>query len=171
MRLTFSNRISQPSCILLVNDIADEREMYAEFLSCMGYRTLEAETTDAAWALARQFAPGVIVTDTMLNGSSGTALVTRLKKDEMTRRARVIVLTGRVYEKYRLEAVRAGADLFLGKPCLPADLLHAIRRLLTHGHLMHVSAGPARPRAARARLEWHRRPERSIEKNVGGRTS
>jgi CheY-like chemotaxis protein len=119
--------------VLLVNDFPDEREMYAEWFQHKGYITLQAASADDACRLAVELHPDVIVTDINLNGDTdGLWLTHALKTDAATSAMPVIILTGRAFDRDRLEAARAGCDRFLTKPCVPDVLEHAVDELLEH---------------------------------------
>lgn len=117
--------------VLLVDDSADERDMYAAQLEADGFRALQAESSVDGFEMAVKYFPDVIVTDIAMPGAEdGFVLVRRLKKDGRFQQTPVIVLTGHAFDVHRDEAQRAKCDLFLAKPCLPSDLESAIRNLL-----------------------------------------
>jgi CheY-like chemotaxis protein len=96
------------------------------------------------------FAPDadVIVTELLLPGHmNGMALIERLKRDTQTKAVPIIVLTSAAWDSERQRAERAGCDLFLAKPCLPADLMRAIRGLLVSSRTQ-----TKRPKPAKANL-------------------
>jgi CheY-like chemotaxis protein len=118
--------------VLLIDDSTDERDMYAAQLEVSGFRTLQAESAVDGFEMAVKYFPDVIVTDIAMPGAEdGFALVRRLKQDGRFERTAVIVLTGHAFDVHRDEAQRAKCDLFLAKPCLPADLEGAIRSFLS----------------------------------------
>src|SRR5438309_6787730 len=57
--------------ILVVDDFADNREMYSQFLSFSGYRVAEAQNGHEALEKAFQLAPDLIVMDLSLPGLDG----------------------------------------------------------------------------------------------------
>jgi two-component system phosphate regulon response regulator PhoB len=128
--------------VLLVNGTPGERETYAVHLRNHGYGTVEAASAQDALHIARRMLPTIIVTDMVLRGDpSGLDLLVQLKADERTRTIPVIMLTGHVFEIDRVEAARAGADLFLAKPCPAAHLASEIEHLLAPAP---AAAGPRR---------------------------
>jgi two-component system, cell cycle response regulator DivK len=130
--------------VLLVEDAEDEREMYAESLRLRGYRTLQASTAPDAIRLATELLPIAVVTDIVLRGpADGFALTRTLKEDLRTQDTPVIVLTGRVFEADREAARLAGCDLFLMKPCLPDELVKAVRRCAAVRRLARIRGRPA----------------------------
>jgi two-component system, cell cycle response regulator DivK len=120
--------------VLLVEDHEDSRTMYAEALSFMGFRLVTAESAQDAFLRACDAHPDVIVTDVFLPGTDGLELTRRLREDERTKSARIIVLTGRTVDLVRQQALDAGCDRFLLKPCLPEALAVEIRDVLATCH-------------------------------------
>jgi CheY-like chemotaxis protein len=119
-----------PPLVLLVDDLADHREMYAEFLSFSGLRVAEAGSGETALVQAERLRPEVIVMDLGLPRMDGSETVRRLRSDPRTRSIPVIVLSGRDSREDRDRAADAGCDLYLVKPCLPDDLVRHVRELL-----------------------------------------
>jgi two-component system, cell cycle response regulator DivK len=115
--------------VLLLQGDADSREMYAEYFRC--HRLLPVPVLTAREGLTVAPTADVIVTGLLLPGDmDGIEFITRLKRDERTKRIPVIVLTACAWKSDRERAKEAGCDLFLPKPCLPDDLLRDVRRLL-----------------------------------------
>jgi two-component system, cell cycle response regulator DivK len=117
--------------VLVVDDFADNREMYALYLRHVGYRVEEAE--DGEQALEKAFArtPDLIVMDLSLPSLDGWEATRRLKADARTRRVPVIALTGHAFEGQSKAAAKAGCDAFVTKPCEPKTLETTIRRVLS----------------------------------------
>jgi two-component system phosphate regulon response regulator PhoB len=153
-------RNAEPASVLLVDDAPDEREMYAEFLRTLGYRTFEAGSAAEARALARDLRPSVIVADVMMKGpGDGFTLTGDLKQDDRTRDIPVVLLTGRAFESDREAAARAGCDLFLTKPCLPDELAARIAHLLGNQQLRDVRGRAVAAPAASHSQDLRRRHE------------
>ena len=119
------------SSVLLVNDAIDEREMYARTLRAIGYLTIEAENSIAAYEIATKQPPDIVVTDVRITGSiSGLELTRRLRSNQRTSAVRVIVLTTVSRPQDADVALKAGADTFLEKPVPGPVLKEEIARLL-----------------------------------------
>lgn len=116
--------------ILVVDDFEDNRDMYAQFLRFSGFRVEEA--VDGREALDKAFAtlPDLIVMDLSLPGLDGWEATRRLKKDDRTRHIPVIAVTGHALAGHSEGAREAGCDAFVTKPCVPADLVTQIRKML-----------------------------------------
>ena len=119
-----------PVSVLVVDDFADNRQMYAEYLAFVGYRVAEAENGQEALDKAFDMRPDVIVMDLSLPGMDGWEATRRLKSDARTRHIPVIALTGHALAGHSKGALEAGCDAFVTKPCLPEDLVAHIRRAL-----------------------------------------
>jgi CheY-like chemotaxis protein len=115
--------------VLLVQRPNDDLEMYVEFLAHKGLQPFAVST--AADALAAAPEADIIVTGVLLDGDvTGIELVARLRADDRTKHKPIIVLTASAWRVERDRARKAGCDVFLPKPCLPADLLRHVRLLL-----------------------------------------
>lgn len=119
--------------VLVVDDFADNREMYSEYLSFSGYDVIEAKNGMEAIAAARDRMPDIIVMDLSLPVMDGWEATRRLKADERTRQIPVVALTGHALAGHSRGAREAGCDSFLAKPCLPDQLVAEIRRMLESG--------------------------------------
>lgn len=126
--------------ILIVDDVEDSREMYAEYLRFKGY--LVETATDGRHGLARalDMAPDTIVLDLTMPGIDGLEALRQLRRHSVTSHALLIVVTGHALKGTREQAMKAGADVFLTKPCLPDELEAAI----TAQHARRGSTPPRR---------------------------
>jgi two-component system, cell cycle response regulator DivK len=137
--------------VLLVQERPDDRAMYAEYLQRRGFAPLDVQTTDEA--LTRAGDADVIVTDVRLSGSfDGLELVRRLRADGRTRTKWIIVLTAWAMDPSREQALGAGCDVFLSKPCLPHALETEIRRGLVERRPRGARLSRRRSRPAKRRI-------------------
>lgn len=116
--------------VLVVEDYPDALELYVEYLRLSGFRV--AEATDGAQAIdvARELLPDLILMDLALPGMDGWEATRRLKAEPRTHHIPVVALTGHALEGHVDGARQAGCDAIVTKPCLPDDLVVAIRALL-----------------------------------------
>lgn len=124
--------------VLLVDDYADNRAMYARFLVYAGYRVDEATNGQEALDKANEIQPDLIVMDLSLPVMDGWEATRRLKANPQTRRIPVLALTGHALGDHEREANAAGCDGYVTKPCLPEDLAARINIML--------AAAPPKPR-------------------------
>jgi two-component system, cell cycle response regulator DivK len=116
--------------VLLVEDYADTREMYALYFELHGLEVLQAADGLQALAQAHSVKPDLVVLDVCLPQLDGLELTRRLRADPMTAPLPVVALSAHAGSEYRRRALEAGATVALEKPCLPEDLLREIQRLL-----------------------------------------
>jgi two-component system cell cycle response regulator DivK len=121
--------MSMPLCIV-VEDHGDTREGYVEFLGMSGMTVLSAANADELRALLANHTPDVIVMDLHLPKVDGWTLIREVKSAEKTRRVPVLVVSAYVRPVDRDDAVAAGCDAFIPKPCDPSDVLAELRRLI-----------------------------------------
>jgi len=122
-----------PSRLLIVDDFEDARELYAEYLRLRGYEVSGAADGPEALHLALPSHYDLIILDLALPRMDGIAVLRALRAAPGTVRTPIIILSASVGNEPRNESLRAGADLFLEKPCLPDELESAVVKLL-NGH-------------------------------------
>jgi CheY-like chemotaxis protein len=116
--------------VLVIDDVEDNRAMYAEYFRFVGFRVAEARNGREGIDQAVKLQPNVVVMDLSLPVMDGWEATRRLKADARTRDIPVIALTGHALEAHGAQAREAGCDAFLTKPCLPDDLLTQVRATL-----------------------------------------
>jgi two-component system, cell cycle response regulator DivK len=119
--------------VLVVDDFADNREMYSEYLTYSGYDVIEAKNGKEALEAAQARSPDIIIMDLSLPVMDGWEATRRLKADDRTRSIPVVALTGHALAGHSQGAREAGCDSFLAKPCLPDQLVAEIKRMLESG--------------------------------------
>lgn len=144
----------RPATVLLVEDVADTREMYAEYLRHCGFAVLTATNGAEALDAAREKRPDLILMDAAMPDLDGWMATKLLKSDPATRDVPVLILTAHVFAEHRAKAREVGADGFIGKPCMPDDLAREVSAALQRWEAT---------RAAHTSLERKSRAEQSIE--------
>ncbi|MBE9015637.1 response regulator [Chroococcidiopsidales cyanobacterium LEGE 13417] len=120
--------------ILLVDDNADMRDYLTRILS--EYVQVEA-VADGATALAavQERAPNLVLSDVMMPGLDGFALLKALRADPQTREIPIILLSARAGEESIVEGLEAGADDYLIKPFSAAELVSRVNAHLQMAQL------------------------------------
>jgi len=109
--------------ILIADDSRDTREMYAHYLSIVGYRVDTAEDGREVAVKARVSRPDAILMDLNMPNVDGWGAMKELQGNPQTARIPVIVLTGHELKDHlKRAALAGGACAFLVKPCLPERL-------------------------------------------------
>jgi PAS domain S-box-containing protein len=116
--------------VLVVEDNEVNRQMVADYLQAHGIEVEIAENGDEAVAKARS-SPDVILMDVQLPGRDGLSATREIKADPSTSRIPVIALTALAMNGDAERCFEAGCDDYLAKPCDPADILSAVRALVT----------------------------------------
>ena len=118
--------MSESNPVILLVQQEEDRVMYGEFFSHRGVETVYAG--DGSEAIRLAGLADIVVTGLSLPGDmDGFELIRRLRDHPLARSKPIVVLTSWGWQTERLRALDAGCDLFLTKPCLPAELLAAIR--------------------------------------------
>lgn len=120
--------------VILVEDHAPVRELYAVALRGAGWRVVERASAQGLLTLIRHERADALVIDWTLPGKSGLEALQAVKRDARTRHLRVIVLTAHSASSLRDAALAAGAELFLEKPLRPDALLTALDPLYAAAH-------------------------------------
>lgn len=144
--------MTQPpsATVLLVEDVPDTREMYADYLRHCGFNVTTVTTGAEALDAARELTPDLILMDAAMPGLDGWAATKLLKSDPLTRDVPVLILTAHVFAEHRAKAEEAGADGFIGKPCMPDELAREITATL---HRFRPSPPPSASHERQARRQ------------------
>jgi two-component system, cell cycle response regulator DivK len=113
--------------VLIVDDVADTRELYEHYLHFRGIQVTTAADGVAALQAVGLERPDVIVLDLAMPRMTGWDVIRALKSDIRTRGIAIVALSG---QGARQTALEAGADSYLEKPCLPDQLLAEVLRVL-----------------------------------------
>jgi two-component system cell cycle response regulator DivK len=116
--------------VLVVDDFADAREMYGEYLKFCGFRVAEAQNGVEAIEIAKKLKPDLILMDLSMPVVDGWEATRRLKADSSTRSIPVVALTGHAMAGHSESAKSAGCDVVITKPCLPQDLIKEIQKMI-----------------------------------------
>jgi CheY-like chemotaxis protein len=117
--------------VLIADDNRDTREMYALYLSMLGYHVTVAADGGEAVRAARGHRPDLIVMDLDMPDMDGWAAIRELQSDARTASIPVIVLTGHDFKtQLKDQAIAVGAVSYLMKPCFPEQLEREINARL-----------------------------------------
>jgi signal transduction histidine kinase/DNA-binding response OmpR family regulator len=113
--------------VLLVEDNADMRDYLSRLLRDQGWTVHAVGDVPTALAVATSARPELILSDVMLPGRDGLALVREVRSIEALRRVPVVLLTARAGPDSAAEGLREGADDYVVKPFHPDELLSRVR--------------------------------------------
>lgn len=116
--------------VLIVEDEEDIREMLRLALEMADFECYEADNIRDAHIHIIDHNPDLVLLDWMLPGGSGIELARRLKRDELTARVPIIMLTAREEEADKVLGLEAGADDYITKPFSPRELVARLKAVL-----------------------------------------
>ncbi len=115
--------------LLIVDDEAGMRRYLMDMLS-EDYSVITVSDGLAALAKARENPPELMVLDYMLPELDGLSVCRLLKEQPATQSIKIVLLTARVDEDSKIQALESGADDFLTKPFSKVELVTRLRNLL-----------------------------------------
>ncbi|MFS2012102.1 response regulator [Azospirillum sp. CT11-132] len=121
---------SIPLRVLVVDDEPPIRRFLRTSLAAQGYDIIEAEDGTKALEEVRRRSPDLLVLDLGLPGIDGLEVIRRLRGSGVT--LPIIVLSSRVDEAGKVEALDLGADDYVTKPFGVEELLARIRTAMRH---------------------------------------
>ncbi len=128
----------QQANILVVDDEASIRDMITMALEIAGYKCTQAANAQDAHSRIIDDQPDLVLLDWMMPGTTGIELIRRLKRNELTAKVPVIMLTAKSDEDNKVQGFDSGADDYITKPFSPRELLARIKAVLRR-------AGPETP--------------------------
>jgi len=137
--------------LLLVEDERKVASFIARALRENSYAVDVAETGEKALELGTDVSYDAILLDVRLPGLSGVEVCRELRQQGIE--APILMLTARGLVEQRVEGLDAGADDYLTKPFVLAELLARVRALVRRG----LHSGNAKLRYADLELDRHRR--------------
>jgi putative two-component system response regulator len=118
-----------PSTILIVDDLADSREILEEILTAPQHHLLLAASGPEALAQAAAHTPDLVLLDVMMPGMDGFEVCRRLRAEPRTAEMPIILLTALDDREARLKGFEAGADDFVSKPVDRTELRARVRTI------------------------------------------
>jgi signal transduction histidine kinase/CheY-like chemotaxis protein len=117
--------------VLIVDDEADARELFAMTLSGCGAQVWSAASAAEALALLERERPDALLADIGMPEEDGYALITKVRAlpTEGGGRTPAAALTAYARAEDRLRALRAGFQVHLSKPVQPAELIAVVANL------------------------------------------
>ena len=116
--------------ILIVDDLAPNRNLLDVKLSAEYYDTVTAESGEEALEIVQKEKVDLILMDAMMPGIDGFEACSRLKRNSETYHIPVIMVTALEETKDRIRGLEAGADDFITKPIDDFNLMARVRSLL-----------------------------------------
>ncbi|MEK6562128.1 MAG: sigma-54 dependent transcriptional regulator [Candidatus Binatota bacterium] len=119
--------------ILVVEDQETARQSLCELLREEGYQVHEAGDGKAAIKLAEELDLDLVLTDLVLPGADGLAVLKHVR--EISPQTLVILITAHASVETAIEAMRLGAQDYILKPLIFEEVLRKIHHLMNHRNL------------------------------------
>ncbi|CAN5354773.1 response regulator transcription factor [soil metagenome] len=118
--------------ILIVEDDADIAESLEYNFKREGFRPVIAESGEKGLRLAldEKHPPTLIILDLMLPGMSGMELCRRLRREPLTEKTPIIMLTAKAAEVDKIAGLDIGADDYIVKPFSVKEVVARVRAVL-----------------------------------------
>jgi CheY-like chemotaxis protein len=117
--------------VLIVEDDTDVASVFSMILEQAGYRVTVLNTVVAALGFVTQKLPDAIVLDLLLPDMNGLDLVRYIRKNELPgQHLPLVVVSGATGGFQMNQVLKAGADMFLGKPVGVDELMRAFSTLM-----------------------------------------
>ena len=118
--------------ILIIEDDADIAESLQYNFKREGFRPVIAESGEKGLRLAldEKHPPDLILLDLMLPGMSGSELCRRLRREPLTEKVPIIMLTAKASESDKIGGLELGADDYIIKPFSVKEVVARVRAVL-----------------------------------------
>lgn len=118
--------------ILIVEDDADIAESLRYNFEREGFRPVVAESGEKGLRLAldEKYPPDLILLDLMLPGMSGSELCRRLRREPLTEKTPIIMVTAKTAETDKIAGLDLGADDYITKPFSVKEVVARVRAVL-----------------------------------------
>lgn len=116
--------------ILYIEDDPIQRTILAEMLTLHGFEIEEAEDGQVGVEKVVSLLPDLVVTDSRMPRLNGFEVIEVIRKTPATAHIPVIALSAWLDNRYRKQALQAGADAAFTKPIDPTKLVTIINKLL-----------------------------------------
>lgn len=117
--------------ILVVEDETNIRNLVTTMLDNAGYQVIMADCLLLAKTMFSSYIPDLIILDLGLPDMDGMNLINIVRKDSLTP---IIVLSARINEKDKINALDRGANDYITKPFSSGELLARVRVALRNNH-------------------------------------
>jgi putative two-component system response regulator len=122
-------RYANAGKILVVDDESQNVEVLRRLMTRLGYDILTASDGESALRSVARDQPDLVLLDVNMPGIDGVEVCRRLKADPATRLIPVVLITTLTASEDRIRGIVAGADDFLSKPPVIAELEARVRSL------------------------------------------
>src|SRR5918994_484815 len=144
--------------ILVAEDQDSARESLVELLAGEGYEVHDAPDGSAAISLVDRLDLDLVLTDLMMPGADGVAVMKHVR--DISPQTLVMIMSAHATVETAIEAIRLGAQDYLLKPLLFAEVLRKVQHLMAHRKLAWEN------QLLRREINTHFSPDRPLGRSV-----
>ena len=126
--------------ILVVEDEKSISHFISTILNSNGYEAMQARSGTEALSMISSHCPDLIILDLGLPDMDGMVIIRRIRDWSSTP---IIVISARIQEEDKVQALDQGADDYITKPFGNSELLARIRTALRHSNRLQTEAALA----------------------------
>lgn len=127
----------EPDQIALLIEPNRQVVLYLKSLLSDRFQIETARTPAEGLQMATDLLPDLVVCDALLNGQSGIEIARQIKLSERTNHIPVVLLTNKFGNEGKLDALRAGADVWFSRPVIDDEFDASVQRLLDARKIRH----------------------------------
>ncbi len=127
--------IGQGREVVLVADDENDMRQFIVSLLTDDYRVIQTRHGGNVKDLVAEHDPNLVLLDWMMPGKDGLEVCRELRADPARKDLKIMLLTARIDEKSKLEALASGADDFLTKPFSSIEVKTRVANLLRAARL------------------------------------
>src|SRR5690606_37818670 len=116
--------------VLIIDDEPAIRDMIATAFEVAGFECLQADNARDGHALIIDRKPDLVLLDWMMPVTSGIELLRRLRRDELTYKISVIMLTAKADEDNLVQGLEWGVDDYIPMRFSPRELIARAKSVL-----------------------------------------
>ncbi len=116
--------------ILIVDDVAENRQIMRALLEPVGFETTEADSGEQCLDLLEHIQPDAVLMDLRMPGLDGLETTRRLRQLPGLSELPVIAITAAAFEDDRTASLAAGCDAHIAKPLRQSELFDSLARVL-----------------------------------------
>lgn len=121
--------------VVLVADDEPDMRHYIVSILAEDHRVIQTQHGGNVSALVAEHDPALVLLDWMMPAKDGLQVCRELRADARHRDLKIVLLTARIDEKSKLDALQSGADDFLTKPFSSVEVKTRVANLLRAAHL------------------------------------